>query len=148
LQKQVKAKLVCKEACVLSGEPFVSEMFAQLDCTIHWLFHDGDRIMMKNNEFDKTQFTGRERGRQQVIATIEGAADAVLRGERTALNLLSRLIDSNSLCNCRIGLLASRRSPHDVWRKREARRESPVLERPHPDSVSSRSTLWSSEEVR
>lgn len=62
-----------KNAAVLAGSPFVTEIFAQLGCTVEWHVQEGDI-------FEPVRH----------IATVNGKARFLLLGERIALNLLAR----------------------------------------------------------
>jgi len=62
-----------KNAAVLAGSPFVTEIFAQLGCTVEWHVQEGDI-------FEPVRH----------IATVKGKARFLLLGERIALNLLAR----------------------------------------------------------
>lgn len=62
-----------KVPAVLAGSPFVTEIFAQLDCTVEWHVEEGD-------VFEPVKH----------IATVTGKARHLLIGERVALNLLAR----------------------------------------------------------
>lgn len=72
----VNARLVARQAGVLCGTPFFSEVFGRLDSkvTITWHAADGDRV-----EAD------------EVLCEINGQARPILTGERSAINLLQTL---------------------------------------------------------
>ena len=71
------ATLWCKTSNVLlCGQPFVNALFKSLSCTVVWLFHEGEQIQLTQD------------GRLKV-AEVRGPAQAILRGERLALQLLS-----------------------------------------------------------
>ena len=72
----VKAEVKVREACVLCGIPWFSEVFQQLGGikTIKWHYADGDTVPTNS-----------------VICTLLGSARSLLTGERTALNLLQLL---------------------------------------------------------
>jgi nicotinate-nucleotide pyrophosphorylase (carboxylating) len=74
--QKVRGRVITREDAVLSGRPWVDETFRQLDPHIRLTWHaaDGDRITANS-----------------VIFEIEGAARAVLTGERTALNFMQLL---------------------------------------------------------
>ena len=65
-----------RELCVLCGVPWFSEVFRQLDSkgTIEWHFADGDTIPANS-----------------IVCSLEGSAQTLLTGERTALNFLQLL---------------------------------------------------------
>ncbi|HQU16521.1 MAG: nicotinate-nucleotide diphosphorylase (carboxylating) [Chromatiales bacterium 21-64-14] len=70
------AWVISREAAVLCGVPWFTEVFQQLDSAvqIQWSAHDGDRLQAG-----------------QRICALEGPAHALLTGERTALNFLQLL---------------------------------------------------------
>lgn len=69
------ARIVARDALVVAGLPVAHAVFARLDRSLRWsaLATDGDEV---------------EAG--AILATVEGAAKAILEGERTALNILMR----------------------------------------------------------
>ena len=71
-----KAEIVCRENMVLSGRPWVDEVYNQLDSNIDikWMFDDGDFI-------DKNT----------MIFEVIGSTQNILSGERCALNFLQTL---------------------------------------------------------
>ncbi|RDB22747.1 Nicotinate-nucleotide pyrophosphorylase [carboxylating] [Hypsizygus marmoreus] len=62
-----------KQAAVLAGSPFFTEVFAQLGCEVDWHVKEGDT-------FEPVKH----------VATVRGKARHLLLGERVALNLLAR----------------------------------------------------------
>jgi len=72
----VGATIVARESLVLAGQPWVDEIFAQLDgpIVVDWYVGDGERA-----EAD------------DVICKLVGPARSLLAGERTALNFLQTL---------------------------------------------------------
>jgi nicotinate-nucleotide pyrophosphorylase (carboxylating) len=70
------AGILSREAAVLCGQPWVNEVFRQLDPAVHidWQAQDGDRIAAG-----------------QTLCRLQGPARALLTGERTALNFLQTL---------------------------------------------------------
>lgn len=74
--KQCEAILLVREAAVICGQPWVNEVFRQLDeqVQVHWSVAEGDDIALN-----------------QVVATFSGPARALLTGERVALNFLQTL---------------------------------------------------------
>ncbi|TFK71809.1 nicotinate-nucleotide diphosphorylase [Pluteus cervinus] len=62
-----------KQTAILAGSPFVTEVFAQLGCTVEWHVKEGD-------SFEPVKH----------VATVRGKARHLLLGERIALNLLAR----------------------------------------------------------
>lgn len=73
---QAKATVISREHAVICGCQWFSQVFAQLDDTIHvdWYVEDGYRV---------------EPGK--ILCTLSGPARALLTGERTALNFLQTL---------------------------------------------------------
>ncbi|KAF8076592.1 Quinolinate phosphoribosyl transferase [Lyophyllum atratum] len=62
-----------KDAAVLAGSPFFTEVFAQLGCEVEWHVKEGET-------FEPIKH----------VATVRGKARHLLLGERVALNLLAR----------------------------------------------------------
>ena len=77
-----RAHVVCREAAVLSGTPWVDEVFRQIDprVAIEWLAHDGDAIAPN-----------------QTLCRLNGPARSLLTGERAALNFLQTLSGTATL---------------------------------------------------
>jgi nicotinate-nucleotide pyrophosphorylase (carboxylating) len=71
-----KATVITREQAIVCGQPWVDEVFRQLDpaVQIEWLVQDGDEIQP-----------------EQVLFTLEGPARSLLTGERIALNFLQTL---------------------------------------------------------
>jgi nicotinate-nucleotide pyrophosphorylase (carboxylating) len=71
-----RAIVVAREAMTLAGQPWVDEIYRQLDERVHvdWLFNDGDPLTADTE-----------------LCIIAGPARALLTGERTALNFLQSL---------------------------------------------------------
>lgn len=74
--KLANARIISREPAILCGTEWVSEVFSQLDNTIHidWRYQDGDNIQAN-----------------QELCRLHGSARQLLSGERTALNLLQTL---------------------------------------------------------
>ena len=70
------AIIVCREAMTLAGQPWVDEVYRQLDplVDIQWLANDGDQLPADAE-----------------ICVLTGAARSLLSGERTALNFMQML---------------------------------------------------------
>ncbi|MDP9141384.1 MAG: carboxylating nicotinate-nucleotide diphosphorylase, partial [Pseudomonadota bacterium] len=91
------AKVISREAAVICGQPWVNEVFRQIEPTlvISWNCADGDRVSPN-----------------QTLFTLQGRARSMLSGERTALNFLqtlsatatavSRYVEAVSGTACRI----------------------------------------------
>jgi nicotinate-nucleotide pyrophosphorylase len=73
--KRVCAHLLQKSACILAGRPFFDAVFAQLGCSVEWHAAEGSVHSSDGNRH---------------AATVSGPAHAVLKGERTALELMVR----------------------------------------------------------
>ncbi|URX62764.1 carboxylating nicotinate-nucleotide diphosphorylase [Luteibacter anthropi] len=74
--KRITATLTCREDAVLAGAPWFEACFRtlDLDVSIDWAFHDGDRIPAGS-----------------VVCRMEGLARALVTAERSALNFLQML---------------------------------------------------------
>ena len=70
------AIIICRESMTLAGQPWVDEVYRQLDpdVEIQWLANDGDDLAADAE-----------------ICVLSGAARSLLSGERTALNFLQTL---------------------------------------------------------
>ncbi len=82
-----KATLYMKQKGVFAGKPFVDAVFDILGCTVTW-----EDIAVEGTYFDI------KAGEKIVLATVEGPANLILRGERTALNTISRCSGVASTC--------------------------------------------------
>ena len=71
------ARLLLKSSGVFCGKPFMDAVFHVLDCKIEW----------KEEAIEGTFF---EISEPLCLAIVTGPVNALLRGERTALNTLSR----------------------------------------------------------
>jgi nicotinate-nucleotide pyrophosphorylase (carboxylating) len=71
-----RARVLCREAAVLCGTAWFDASFAQLEprVQVRWHFRDGDHV-----------------GADTTLCELDGAARAILTGERTALNFLQLL---------------------------------------------------------
>lgn len=78
----VGASIVAREALVLAGQPWVDEIYSQLDpdVVVDWYVHDGQRA-----------------DADDVICKIVGKARPILSGERTTLNFLQTLSGTATL---------------------------------------------------
>ena len=74
--KQVKASIISRDVGILCGQPWVEEIFRQLDSSvaINWQTAEGAAIE-----------------KELTIAKLVGTARSILTGERTALNFLQTL---------------------------------------------------------
>lgn len=73
-----EAQLLMKSPGVLAGKPFVQKVFDILGCAVEW----------KDDVAIEGEF--RDAATKLCIATVRGPVHQILRGERTALNTLSR----------------------------------------------------------
>ena len=89
--QRAQARVIAREACILCGRPWFTEVFAQLDdtVTIDWEIDEGGRA---------------EAG--QLICTVNGPAHSVLTGERTALNFLQLLSATATAAHAYVGAVA------------------------------------------
>jgi nicotinate-nucleotide pyrophosphorylase (carboxylating) len=73
---RAEAKVITREQATVCGQPWVDEVFRQLDpeVEIEWLVKDGDEVQPK-----------------QTLFKLKGLARSLLTGERTALNFLQTL---------------------------------------------------------
>lgn len=74
--QQARATIITREAAVICGQPWVKEVFRQLDpaITVEWLVSEGDSAATN-----------------QTLCELRGPAQSLLTGERTALNFLQTL---------------------------------------------------------
>lgn len=67
----------CISEAILAGVPFFDEIFRLLDCRVEWQYPEGSELVLS--------------GKDRIsVATVYGKANAILLGERVALNMLSR----------------------------------------------------------
>ncbi len=74
--KSGHARVICREAAVLAGQPWFTEVFRQLDPDVHidWYLGDGDHMAVDS-----------------CVCELQGPARVLLTGERSALNFLQLL---------------------------------------------------------
>jgi nicotinate-nucleotide pyrophosphorylase (carboxylating) len=72
----IQAQIISRESAVVCGIPWVAEIYRQLDpsVTLDWQVADGDQVT-----------------ENQIICQLEGNTQALLSGERSALNYLQTL---------------------------------------------------------
>lgn len=80
--KMEQAVIICKKDGVISGFPFINEVFKELNCEISWLVNEGDRILAP-----------------YTVANVSGPARNMFLGERLALNILSRASGVATIAN-------------------------------------------------
>ena len=68
-KKRIKAKIITREKCIVSGTIYIKQLFSLKNCKVKIIKNDGSFV--KPN---------------QVIVEITGLSDSVLMCERTALN--------------------------------------------------------------
>ena len=75
-KRQATAQVIARENAILCGRPWFDAVYRELDdgIEIEWLAQDGDRVQ-----------------RDQVLCRLQGSSQAMLTGERTALNFLQLL---------------------------------------------------------
>ncbi|MEH6467926.1 MAG: carboxylating nicotinate-nucleotide diphosphorylase [Porticoccus sp.] len=73
---QAVAQVITREQAIVCGQPWVDEVFRQLDpdVEVEWLVNDGDEVKP-----------------DQILFKLKGSARSLLTGERTALNFLQTL---------------------------------------------------------
>jgi nicotinate-nucleotide pyrophosphorylase (carboxylating) len=82
--KKKKAKLLCKEDCVLAGLGIFEKVYRQLSDGIRFKrYYDDGKWIEKNS----------------IVAEIEGPVIPLLQGERTALNFLQRMSGIATITN-------------------------------------------------
>mmetsp|Transcript_16309 Transcript_16309/g.22996 ORF Transcript_16309/g.22996 Transcript_16309/m.22996 type:complete len:301 (+) Transcript_16309:133-1035(+) len=74
------AQLWMKSPGIFAGKPFFDAVFASLDCTIQW----NSELAVEGTFIDASS------SNKVLLATVNGPANALLQGERTALNTISR----------------------------------------------------------
>jgi len=97
-----KAKVICREQAVLCGQNWFNETFHQLDAKveINWLLQDGDAV-----------------AKDTTVCTLQGAAQALLSGERAALNFLQTLSATATLTRMYVDRIAGTAARILVTRK-------------------------------
>lgn len=76
--EEKKAQLLMKSTGVFAGKPFFQRVFDMLGCKVEW------------NEDVAVEGQNKEIKEKICLATVSGPVHMILRGERTALNTLSR----------------------------------------------------------
>lgn len=83
--QEVEARLLCKTPhSVLAGSPFFTAVFAEVGCTVEWLYQEGAE-------------TGPDA--VTLVAVVRGPARCLLLGERPALNCLARASGIATRCS-------------------------------------------------
>jgi len=83
-KNQASAQVITRESALVCGQPWVDEVFRQLDpnVSIQWQVKDGDTIEPN-----------------QILFTLSGSARSLLTGERCALNFLQTLSGTATTAN-------------------------------------------------
>jgi nicotinate-nucleotide pyrophosphorylase len=76
--EEKKAQLLMKSSGVFAGKPFFQIVFEMLGCKVEW------------NEDVAVEGVNKDINEKVCLATVSGPVNMILRGERTALNTLSR----------------------------------------------------------
>merc|ERR1711959_169276 len=74
-----EARLLMKSPGIFAGKPFVQAVFDAVGCSVHW-----EEVAQEGTWLDASSEA------RVLLATVRGPANNLLRGERTALNTLSR----------------------------------------------------------
>ena len=79
-----EARVISRDEAVICGQPWVNEVFRQIDSgiAINWLVEEGSRVTANTTLF-----------------TVSGPARGLLTGERAALNFLQLLSGTATCCN-------------------------------------------------
>jgi nicotinate-nucleotide pyrophosphorylase (carboxylating) len=89
--KQIQARVICREQAVVCGIAWFNEVFSQLDpdVEVDWDVQDGDTMLP-----------------DQEICCLRGRAASILTGERSALNLLQTLSGTATLTSSYVKAIA------------------------------------------
>jgi len=89
--KQIQARVICRESAVVCGIAWFNEVFTQLDpdVEVDWDVQDGDVVLP-----------------DQEICRLRGRAASILTGERSALNLLQTLSGTATLTSIYVKAIA------------------------------------------
>ncbi len=100
--RKIVAKIITRQACVVAGVKFAKEIFAMNGCRVKILKKDG--MHAKPN---------------QTILEISGPARSILKCERTALNLLSRMSGIATSTNELVKIVKSASPKTDIYSTRK-----------------------------
>ncbi|HSA98471.1 MAG TPA: carboxylating nicotinate-nucleotide diphosphorylase [Candidatus Nitrosotenuis sp.] len=100
--RRIVAKIITRQACVIAGARFAREIFAMNKCRV--------KILRKDGAHAKPD---------QVVMEISGPARSVLKCERTALNLLSRMSGIATATNELVRIVKSANPKTDVYSTRK-----------------------------
>lgn len=90
--KMSQATIITREAGVLCGQPWVNEIFAQIDPSVMLIWHVAEGAAITPNE---------------LLCSLHGPARALLTGERAALNFLQTLSGTATITRLYVEKLAS-----------------------------------------
>lgn len=86
------AQLLLKSPGVFAGKPFFNSVFEQLNCSVTW-----ESVAVEGNVIDTCSESNESKNNTTtsnkhviLLAIVTGPVNCLLRGERTALNILSR----------------------------------------------------------
>ena len=99
-RKKIKARIISRQNAIVAGVKFAKEMFALKGCQVRILKKDGSKVK-----------------RNQTILEISGSPQAILSCERTALNLLSRMIEIATQTNELVKKISSKKTKLYATRK-------------------------------
>lgn len=100
--RRIAAKIITRQACVVAGVKFAKEIFAMNRCSVKILKKDG--IHARPN---------------QAVLEISGPARSILKCERTALNLLSRMSGIATSTNELVKIVKSASQKTDIYSTRK-----------------------------
>jgi len=100
--RRIVAKIITRQACIIAGAQFAREIFAMNGCRVKILRKDGTRAKP-----------------DQVVMEISGPARSILKCERTALNLLSRMSGIATATNELVKIVKSANQKTDVYSTRK-----------------------------
>lgn len=84
-----KAILYMKSPGVFAGKPFFDTVFELLGCRVSWNDTAVEGVYLDPSTLDEGKL---------ILATVEGPANLILQGERTALNIISRCSGVATAC--------------------------------------------------
>lgn len=89
------ARVVCRETAVICGQPWFEAVFARLDSGVHVTWHVAE---------------GEQVAPDTALCSLEGPAQALLSGERCALNLLQTLSGTATATAAHVAAVAGTRA--------------------------------------
>jgi nicotinate-nucleotide pyrophosphorylase (carboxylating) len=100
--RKIAARIITRQACVVAGARFAKEIFTTNGCRV--------KILRKDGAYAKPN---------QVILEISGPARSILKCERTALNLLSRMSGIATSTNELVRIVKSVSPKTDIYSTRK-----------------------------